>query len=154
MILDGKEGRILVQAKQWKANKVGVPKVRELLGVYTAQRASGAILVTSGRATDEARRFALANGISVVEGEELERMIRQLQQHPSVESSRAQQAETTRIRTWSPRLVTRGQPAARLAPTGRGCSTHRDSVRAVTTDGRVRWHRLPGGVPRGAVVLR
>ena len=48
----------LVQCKQWRAYTVGVRTVRELLGVVTAQRATRGIVVTSGRFTDAARRFA------------------------------------------------------------------------------------------------
>jgi len=48
----------LVQCKQWKAFKVGVNIVRELLGVMAARGAGGGFIVTSGVFTQEAKRFA------------------------------------------------------------------------------------------------
>lgn len=79
LVLNGEEGRLLVQAKQWRVRKVGVEKVRELLGVATAERANGAVLVTSGNASAAAKEFAERNGIQIVEGEQLVEMIREVQ---------------------------------------------------------------------------
>lgn len=70
---DGEE--TLVQAKQWKTWKVGVKIVRELFGVQASREAGAAILVTSGRFTSEAERFASENGIKLIDGPVLERMI-------------------------------------------------------------------------------
>ena len=50
--------KYLVQCKQWRAFKVGVDVVRELFGVMAAQGATGGFVVTSGRFTAEATRFA------------------------------------------------------------------------------------------------
>lgn len=50
--------RFLVQCKHWRAGKVPVKVVRELLGVMTAQRAAGAFVVTSDGFTNEAWTFA------------------------------------------------------------------------------------------------
>ena len=50
----------LVQCKQWKAIKVGVNIVREILGVMAARGAAGGFLVTSGVFTGDACRFASA----------------------------------------------------------------------------------------------
>lgn len=61
----------LVQCKQWKAYKVGVNIVRELLGVMVTRGAAGGYLVTSGVFTDEARRFAEASNIALIDGEKL-----------------------------------------------------------------------------------
>lgn len=61
----------LVQCKQWKAYKVGVNIVRELLGVMVSQGAAGGYLVTSGVFTNEARRFAEASNIALIDGEKL-----------------------------------------------------------------------------------
>jgi restriction system protein len=65
----------LVQCKHWKARKVGVTVVRELLGVMTARKASAGIVVTSGRYTDEARRFARECGVELVDGTALQVML-------------------------------------------------------------------------------
>lgn len=75
-----KAGRVLlVQCKHWKAFKVGVRPVRELLGVMTTKRASGGILVTSGRFTREAIDFAAGSSIELVDGDTLEGMILSVQ---------------------------------------------------------------------------
>jgi restriction system protein len=65
----------LVQCKQWKAYKVGVTIVRELLGVMVTWGAAGGYLVTSGVFTDEARRFAEASNIALIDGEKLARLL-------------------------------------------------------------------------------
>jgi restriction system protein len=76
-----KEGEIhLVQCKQWKTNKVGVAKVRELYGVVASQGAAGGIFVASGVYTQEATAFAKANRIILIDGDELHAMIRSVQQ--------------------------------------------------------------------------
>ena len=54
----------LVQYKQWKAFKVGVNIVRELLGVMAARGAGGGFIVTSGVFTQEAKRFVSDCNIS------------------------------------------------------------------------------------------
>lgn len=79
LILEKAGRRTLVQAKQWKARKVGVRPVRELFGVQTSEGADSAIIVTSGNVTAEARRFADSNGVQVIEGEALLQMIRAVQ---------------------------------------------------------------------------
>jgi restriction system protein len=65
----------LVQCKHWKARQVGVTVVRELLGVLTARKAAAGILVTSGRFTDEARRFARDTGVELVDGMALQALL-------------------------------------------------------------------------------
>ena len=66
----------LVQCKQWKAYKVGVNIVRELLGVMASQGAAGGYIVTSGVFTEEARRFAASSGIKLIDGTQLAACIR------------------------------------------------------------------------------
>jgi restriction system protein len=68
--------KTLVQCKHWKSQQVGVPIVRELLGVVTAQSAIGAIVVTAGDYTAEARTFARDNRMRLIDGDELAGMIR------------------------------------------------------------------------------
>ena len=65
----------LVQCKQWRATKVSVQIVRELLGVMTARGATGAYVVTSGSFTAEARAFVEGRNIELVDGPELLRLI-------------------------------------------------------------------------------
>lgn len=65
----------LVQCKQWRALKVGVTTVRELYGVMAAEGAVGGFVVTSGRFTEEAKRFAEGRNVQLVDGVELERWV-------------------------------------------------------------------------------
>lgn len=70
-----KEGKkYLVQCKQWKAYKVGVKPVRELLGVMVGNGATGGIVVTSGEFTKDAFYFARNNNIQLVDGNTLHQM--------------------------------------------------------------------------------
>lgn len=66
----------LVQCKLWKASKVPVTVVRELYGVMMAEGASGAIVVTSGEFTPDAKRFAEGKSIVLVDGRLLVNSIR------------------------------------------------------------------------------
>lgn len=65
----------LVQCKQWRATKVGVDVVRQLYGVIAARGAAGGYVVTSGRFTDQARRFAEGRNVALIEGDELAKML-------------------------------------------------------------------------------
>jgi restriction system protein len=65
--------RYLVQCKQWRAYKVGVEVVRELYGAMAARGAAGGFVVTSGRFTDEATKFAKGRNIQLVDGARLQR---------------------------------------------------------------------------------
>ncbi|MCB2181317.1 MAG: restriction endonuclease [Desulfobulbaceae bacterium] len=80
LILHKNEEKYLIQCKQWKAYKVGVKPVRELLGVMVGSGASGGIVVTSGEFSRDAISYARENRIQLVNGAELHRMIRSAQQ--------------------------------------------------------------------------
>jgi restriction system protein len=71
--------KTLVQCKHWKAFKVGVGPVRELLGVVTSEGAQAGVLATSGTFTAEAREFARDNRIRLIDGAELERLVQSIQ---------------------------------------------------------------------------
>lgn len=80
--------KYLVQCKQWKAYKVGVKVVRELLGVMVGAAASGGFVVTSGEFTHDAVVFANDNNITLLDGKALRRMIHgQLKLSSSVKKS-------------------------------------------------------------------
>jgi restriction system protein len=64
-----------VQCRQWKAWKVGVKPIRELLDVITAGDASGGFFVSSGTYTTEAREFAKSSALELIDGEGLAQMI-------------------------------------------------------------------------------
>lgn len=67
--LNGHGETVLIQCKQWKAFKVGVKPVRELLGVVTSRNADRGILITSGKFTSEAECFARESNIELIDGD-------------------------------------------------------------------------------------
>ncbi|WP_287029664.1 restriction endonuclease [Pseudomonas sp. UBA6310] len=67
--------KYLVQCKQWRALKVGVPVIREFLGAIVAEGAVGGFVVCAGTFTAEAKSFAQGRNIRLVEGKELDRWI-------------------------------------------------------------------------------
>lgn len=71
-----KEGEVfLVQCKQWRAYKVPVNVVRELLGVMVTKGDAGGFVVTSGIFTSEAQAFAKGQNIELIDGSMLTAMI-------------------------------------------------------------------------------
>jgi restriction system protein len=69
--------KYLVQCKQWRAHKVGVPVVRELYGAMAAKGAAGGFVVTSGRFTAEAEAFASGRNLRLLDGPQLHRLLKQ-----------------------------------------------------------------------------
>ena len=76
LILRRDRETFVVQCKQWKAFKVGVGVVRDLYGVMAARGAAGGFVVTSGRFTAEARRFAEGRNVRLIDGPALLALIR------------------------------------------------------------------------------
>lgn len=75
-----KNGRTaLVQCKQWKKSSVGVPVIREMFGILNAERADEVIVVTTGRFTGEALKFAEGKPIELVDGPRLLELVRSVQ---------------------------------------------------------------------------
>lgn len=58
----------LAQCKQWRAYKVSVTVVRELLGAMAAEGATGGYVVTSGIFTIDAQKFAKGRNIRLIDG--------------------------------------------------------------------------------------
>ena len=79
---DGRTG--IVQAKQWRKQKVGVKPVRELFGVAAAEGADDVIFVTSGGYTDAAQQFGQANGMRLIDGKQLARLVHGVQKRSAV----------------------------------------------------------------------
>jgi restriction system protein len=98
----------LVQSKQWKAYKVGVTVLRELFGVMAAKGAAGGFVVTSGRFTREATKFASGRNLKLIEGPALLSLIRQVQ------SARSK----TSLKSAAPQSATVSQPATAPPSTG------------------------------------
>lgn len=75
-----RDGRTaLVQCKQWKTTSVGVPVIREMFGLLTAQKADEVVVITSGDFTREARSFAEAKPIRLVDGPQLLALVQSVQ---------------------------------------------------------------------------
>lgn len=68
--------KFLVQCKQWKAFTVGVTVVRELYGVMAANGAAGGFVVTSGKFTDDAKKFSEGRNLKLLDGQVLTAMIK------------------------------------------------------------------------------
>lgn len=64
----------LVSCKRWKAANHGVEGLRELVAAKVAQDAHRCTYVSLGPVTDTARRFAKAQGVDLVNGNELVRL--------------------------------------------------------------------------------
>jgi restriction system protein len=80
LVLEEGTRRVLVQCKHWKAWTVGVRPIRELVGIVGHERATGAILVTSGRFTAEARSFAAGKELELVDGQRLRELIAEVRE--------------------------------------------------------------------------
>jgi len=74
---------VLIQCKQWRANKVGVNIIREMYGVMIAKHASGVMVITSGLFTQEAKNFAAGKPIDLIEGNQLVTLIGNIQKRPT-----------------------------------------------------------------------
>ncbi len=99
--------KFLVQCKQWKAYKVSVNVVRELYGVMAATGAAGSFVVTSGRFTDDARKFAEGRNVQLIDGPKLFTMIKQAKQS---------MAATVQPATSKPQMATARAEAATSCP--------------------------------------
>ena len=72
-----KAGRTtLVAAKRWKAATQGMDALQELHAARQAQDASACMLVALGEVSDNARRFAAAQNLQLVQGAELARLLK------------------------------------------------------------------------------
>lgn len=111
--------KYLVQCKQWRAFKVGVPVVRELYGVMTAKGAAGGFVVTSGRFTPEAEAFASGRNLRLLDGPQLHRLLRQARGSSSAKSDegnkvgQASNAAPKAAKTIAPNCPRCAQPMVR-----------------------------------------
>jgi len=82
LVLKKDSGKYLVQCKHYKAYKVGVKPVREVLGVMVSCGATGGYVVTSGQFTKDAMSFAEDNKITLIDGSELQRILKAIPKKP------------------------------------------------------------------------
>lgn len=68
----------LVGCRRWKVARTGVEPLRELHAAMRAREAQECIYVAAGEISDNARAFALANGIRLVHGAELAKLLRRV----------------------------------------------------------------------------
>jgi restriction system protein len=104
--------KLLVQAKHWKTRMVRLPQVRELWGAVADERADGAILVTSGTFTEDARDWTNGKNLSLVDGPQLAQLIASIQGRETAVPAIA--ATTSRIcsscgKPMAQRIAKRGQ---------------------------------------------
>jgi restriction system protein len=77
LILSKKDRRIVVQCKHYKRRSVGVPIVREIVGVAIHEKAQGAFVVTTGSFTKAAQTYALGKPLTLIDGPALLQLIEQ-----------------------------------------------------------------------------
>jgi restriction system protein len=83
LILKKNGKKSIVQCKRWKTFSIGVPLIRELYGVMTAERANDCVFVSSGNYTAEARLFAEEKPIWLIDGSELLELVSGVQMQPN-----------------------------------------------------------------------
>ena len=66
---------VLVQCEHRRSAVVGVITVRELIGVVTAEGATGGALVTSGSFTEDAVAFAADKPLQLIDGDKLAKLV-------------------------------------------------------------------------------
>jgi restriction system protein len=81
LVLDDASGRRIVQVKHWKMQRVGVVELRALWGVREDEKARGAVFVTSGDFTPDARAFAVGKQLELIDGPQLRRLIAEAKGH-------------------------------------------------------------------------
>ena len=100
--------KYFVQCKQWRAQTVGVPIVRELYGAMAAQGATGGFVVTSGRFTKPASEFAEGRNVTLIDGPQLHAKIQRVSQN----SLAAKNAASPIVPAESPACPTCSEPMA------------------------------------------
>src|SRR5256886_3069699 len=80
--------RVIVQCKHWLNRQVPVQRVRELLGVVTAEGADRGILVATSGFTRDALEFAAGKPLQVIDGDALAKFARPSITMTDVQSSK------------------------------------------------------------------
>jgi restriction system protein len=83
-----KDGKLhIVQCKRWRSSKVGVSIVREMFGVLQASNAVSVYVVSSGHFTKDAITFAQDLPIELINGEQLLKLIADVQTTKPLQTS-------------------------------------------------------------------
>ena len=122
--------RLIVQCKHWRAWRVGPRPARELWGLVDHEKASGAVLVTSGVFTEEARAFARGKRLELVDGSGLAKLIAEVKQGaqaaeslPADETVRRRPVVKTCDTCGAPMVVRTATRGPRSGEQFWGCST-------------------------------
>lgn len=83
LILRKDDRRVLVQCKQWRRRHVPVNVVREMYGLLAHHGADAVTIACVGTFTRDAATFAQGKPIELIGGEDLARMIREVQAAPT-----------------------------------------------------------------------
>jgi len=83
LILRKSGRRVLVQCKQWRRRQIPVNVVREMYGLLAHHGADEVKIACSGTYTRDAEEFAKDKPIKLIGGEELLRMVREVQTAPT-----------------------------------------------------------------------
>lgn len=75
---DSGNATAIVQCKAWRESFVGVKPIRELLGVMVHEKVGKAFFMTSGKYSEDAKSFAKANRITLIDGSMLLAMLLRL----------------------------------------------------------------------------
>ncbi len=67
--------KVIIQCKHWKAYKVDVKVIREIYGLMVDEKASKAVVITSGDFTEPAKEFAYGKPIELINREKLVNLI-------------------------------------------------------------------------------
>lgn len=92
LVLSRNGAKFLVQCKQWRKQAVGVQVIREQFGILTAEGAAEIIIVTSGSFTQDARDFARGKPMRLIDGPELLKLVRSVQQAAPANAATAELA--------------------------------------------------------------
>jgi len=131
LILRKNGHRVLVQCKQWRRRQIPVNVVREMYGLLAHHGADEVKIACSGTYTRDAEEFAKDKPIELIGGEELLRMMREVQT-PPVQTTRTVEvfkpASVASTPAASPACPRRGKPMVERSNrrTGQkfwGCST-------------------------------
>jgi restriction system protein len=78
LVAEKGDERLIIQCKHWRVRSVGIRPVRELWGLVDHERATGAVLVTSGSFTPDAISFARGKRLDLVHGDLLKRLVEEV----------------------------------------------------------------------------
>lgn len=97
LILRKDSRRVLVQCKQWRRRQIPVNVVREMYGLLAHHNADEVKIVCMGTYTRDAANFARDKPIELVGGEELLRMVREVQATPTQTTPPAERVAPTPV---------------------------------------------------------